>query len=698
MPLNDEKSPPRSVRPCLDRRRLFFLGCRDAFRDGRVEDFENEFLRELQKTLEVPRDEAQEIAVRARRAAQLEGNGEERSALDPERLFRSACRLAWADGELEAREGELLEDLAELLGLEADQSRQILRQCGSREDSDRSHGIESAPPPRNPTEEPASPPLPRDSSSSQRSKSLPSQEAFVLREIRRWKEEGLIGSILAEQLSLSYQGATLETSSQGIQFLPEPRLSDPSSRTGAPAPPSEQRPPPSAQPPPRHMEAECPPVTFSDLDTGNGGDPSEEPESSLLVSVISLLGALLVGVGAIVFVAANWHRIGPFFKILLLLAGVATTYISAYELFLRHDQAPATGSALVFLGGLLYAAGLALIAQIYHFSIHWYLGFLLWSLGVLPMAFVADSYLLFLFSIMTLAVWTVLEQASPGLCLHWLPFLPSSLRLTNPLFPPLILGIGWFGARRYRCPFTLLIMAGSCWFWLLATPASHRGALGLQLTIAYAFLLILLGLHSEPDEDWQVPARSATTLLSFLAILMGTFSFCFLASSEALVKGIQAQLGHPAGGAVCLYVLLVHLAGAALGFLGAPDAPSARSTSRWFGGLSLATLSPWFLSFLGPYPVAFFYNGLMVATCMGTVKAGVLQRSPGLVNAGLLGIFFWIGSRFLEWFDTMHNVGLTLMLGGGFLLVVTLQIERWRRSLLRQMRDAEEREEGESHE
>jgi uncharacterized membrane protein len=46
-----------------------------------------------------------------------------------------------------------------------------------------------------------------------------------------------------------------------------------------------------------------------------------------------------------------------------------------------------TGNALILLGAIIYGAGIFLIGQIFHTRSNWPDGFILWMLGVLPLAF-----------------------------------------------------------------------------------------------------------------------------------------------------------------------------------------------------------------------------------------------------------------------------------------------------------------------
>jgi hypothetical protein len=173
-------------------------------------------------------------------------------------------------------------------------------------------------------------------------------------------------------------------------------------------------------------------------------------------------------------------------------------------------------------------------------------------------------------------------------------------------------------------------------------------------------------------------------------VIVSAFSLCFVDAARHLVEGITAH-DSPEGRASVLIVWLVHFLILLLAVprMGEESGPEISRPARAAVACTVISGLPWLIAFTGPYPVAFCFNGLMMGFCLATVKAGVLRRSGTLINIWVLGVFLWIGSRCLEWFVDMHNVGLSLMLGGGFLLFVSLQIERWRQRLHREMAMAE---------
>jgi uncharacterized membrane protein len=113
------------------------------------------------------------------------------------------------------------------------------------------------------------------------------------------------------------------------------------------------------------------------------------------IAILLGLGSILLGLGAITFVAANWQAISRELKLLLLMSVFWGFNITGYYLWQRPNRLSSgpqpwsnrLGQGFLLLGGLLLGANLALVSQLYHRSGSPYELCLIWGLGVLAMAF-----------------------------------------------------------------------------------------------------------------------------------------------------------------------------------------------------------------------------------------------------------------------------------------------------------------------
>lgn len=90
------------------------------------------------------------------------------------------------------------------------------------------------------------------------------------------------------------------------------------------------------------------------------------------------MGALMLGAGVLLFVAAHWDAMSPSARFGLTLLLVAVFHVAAA---LVADKFHAMSVALHAVGTVALGAGIFLSGQIFHLQTDWYNGFLLWGVG-----------------------------------------------------------------------------------------------------------------------------------------------------------------------------------------------------------------------------------------------------------------------------------------------------------------------------
>ena len=89
-------------------------------------------------------------------------------------------------------------------------------------------------------------------------------------------------------------------------------------------------------------------------------------------------GALLLGAGVLLFVAAHWDAIGPAARFSLVLALVGLFHVGGA---VTAERTPLLAAALHLVGTVSLGAGIYLAAQIFNMAEHWPAGVLLWTMG-----------------------------------------------------------------------------------------------------------------------------------------------------------------------------------------------------------------------------------------------------------------------------------------------------------------------------
>ncbi|ARD47734.1 hypothetical protein SporoP37_06005 [Sporosarcina sp. P37] len=113
------------------------------------------------------------------------------------------------------------------------------------------------------------------------------------------------------------------------------------------------------------------------------------------IRILLVFGAVLVGVGILSFIAGNWAGLTPFFKFGLIVAGMLVSYFAGYKL---EDDYERTSRSMYYIGAAIFGAGIFLIGQSFHLQHTVYTDFLLWAVGILPLAYYLKDQLLAVFA------------------------------------------------------------------------------------------------------------------------------------------------------------------------------------------------------------------------------------------------------------------------------------------------------------
>lgn len=134
----------------------------------------------------------------------------------------------------------------------------------------------------------------------------------------------------------------------------------------------------------------------------------KEATKNRVTKIFSIIGASLIGIGVITFIASNWSAISDPIKVLIIILGIILFNALGWYLS-QKEHYEKTGKALFLIGAIIYGAGIFLIAQIYNVKVAWPDGLILWMLGAMLMAFVIRNSLLIFLTII-LGVITIIGE------------------------------------------------------------------------------------------------------------------------------------------------------------------------------------------------------------------------------------------------------------------------------------------------
>jgi uncharacterized membrane protein len=363
-----------------------------------------------------------------------------------------------------------------------------------------------------------------------------------------------------------------------------------------------------------------------------------------LIAVLATLGAILVGVGAILFIASNWQDMPKFGKLALIMGGIAAAYTIGY--WLRYESSyPRIGTGIIFLGTLLFGAGIFLVGQAYHMKANDPNLLFWWSIGVLPLAYFARSR-----AILSLAILAALG------------------------------GLGW--------------RAGS---WLEEMDASVSFVVAFYAVLGPAtYALGTLHARFARTDYYATNYNTIGLLVTFFALYLLSFEFV----AKELLGGSYGQQPEITDGFLMATIIATVVAvtsmaaSLALSALRRED----RRTLLAEAIAMVAVMGSAYLFMLLPFDTAAPYialaNLVLFAVIMGAIVAGFLTRRGALVNLGIAFFALDAISRYVDVAWGMLDTSLFFMLGGVLLLGGGFLLERARRRLMERFMLVEVPDEG----
>lgn len=358
----------------------------------------------------------------------------------------------------------------------------------------------------------------------------------------------------------------------------------------------------------------------------------EKTAPGKLITTISIMGALLIGIGVILFVASNWSQIPRWGKLSMIFTSMFLSYGLGYYVRYEKGNYPRVGAAIILLGSIIFGAGIFLIAQIYHITVHYPNGVLLWSVGIFPLAYLVRFKTILSLAIMALLVWLGME---------------ASFRLSG------------FSFGMHLAFVTLYCMAGLV-LWMVGL--MHKGIEPLRrISSPYTILGLVLTFSGSYILTFDVfrEAMGSRELLVFYLPMAGIF-LCALII-YALTKPAERAWAAESLSLVLIMVILLYLSLSCTGF---PHAYRAHGG----GGV--------------PFVMRSVSNLIFAAGIIGIIFLGYTRKSIAYINVGLLFFVLLIVARYFDFFWKLLPRSLFFIAGGLILMLGGIILERKRRQIL----------------
>ncbi|MBI2170433.1 MAG: DUF2157 domain-containing protein [Chloroflexi bacterium] len=374
------------------------------------------------------------------------------------------------------------------------------------------------------------------------------------------------------------------------------------------------------------------------------------PVYTRLIVVLATLGALLVGLGVILFMASNWEGIPGIGKLALLLLALVTAYALGYWLKYRREM-PRVGGPVIFLGALLFGAAIFLVGQQYHMRVDDPNLLTWWFLGALPLAYLTRSRAILVLSILA--------------------------------------ALGMIGYRANQ------------WLnWANGTDAEPLAFFSLYLTLGVT-LYSLAALHER-----RAALRVYAQPLFLFALLVGLGAMYLLSFKFWFERPQFTGPGSPGGTDVpSAFLLRFHISAAVAAGLGMAALLLRLRQERTPSTLPYDQLALFLLIGVAYYAVYLPVGGVALNTIaanllfagviLGLIFLGYIRSNELFVNLGLAFAGLDIVTRYVDFGWDLLPRSLFFIAGGLVLLGAGFALERFRRRLLGRMRAVEVQDEQE---
>ncbi|HAV42869.1 TPA: hypothetical protein DCX15_02495 [bacterium] len=393
---------------------------------------------------------------------------------------------------------------------------------------------------------------------------------------------------------------------------------------------------------------------------------------SKFIAAISIIGAVLLGAGIILLIASNWQKIPKVAKLSMLFGAIFLVNHFGYHLtYLRNY--PKTGRGLLFLGSLLFGAGIWLVAQIYHITSRYHNGILFWSLGIFPVALLLKEVPILAFSSGLLTFWGIWKCIDFG--------------TPNYLYLILMLGIVIPGCyyQKGKIPLLLSILGISLWFGFGPCRCYLEDSADYLILICYSlfglFLYSVGLLHSTIEKIYNFHRIYRSIGISII------FGSIYLLSFRGICKEFVETLNgfSPLPFWIMMGILLL-LVICLLLILTLLYLPVKTKKPFNYELILLLTLIILTLSFPNVIFYGLILNIMLLFISVGSIFLGYYTRDALLANLGFLFFAVHFITRYIDWTWRYLPRSVFFIIAGSILLSGGLWLEKRRKRIIERIK------------
>ena len=349
-------------------------------------------------------------------------------------------------------------------------------------------------------------------------------------------------------------------------------------------------------------------------------------------------------------------------KVTVVLLSFTLAYLTGYYLRYQQGHYPKVGYALICLGSLLYGSAIWLIAQIFHLEAEAGMGFLLWYLGVIPVAYLFNSSFNLSLALVNLVAWFLAGKYPLGPA-----FLIFPLLLGVTIFPLVL-------KKKDSLNFVAAIIALYIWFIPLGVKlAKVNFSVTLGVTSLLLLSLLLYALYHRLKESHKFFASDFTLSLALLGLYISLAAFSFNGFLEEFNRDLPLHSFPYLVGASLLSLLYLKYQEKKLSCLDLPF-------------LLLYLLAFTFMPALAKENALLIANNLIFFLyTLLAIYYGYLIKRPFIFNLSMVMFAGAVAMKYFDFFFALLPRSAFFISGGLLLLLGSLLLEHKRRNLLKAM-------------
>ncbi len=364
--------------------------------------------------------------------------------------------------------------------------------------------------------------------------------------------------------------------------------------------------------------------------------------------IFPVMGAVVFGLGIILFFAYNWADLHKYQKLAVVFGSLLTVHGLGYYINRSVPAKKGLAEGMHVLGTMLFGAGIWLIAQIYHLDEHYPTGLLAWGLGALLFAWVLPSVAQGLIAVVLFSLWSGVEIVDFRQTFH-----TSWLTILVGLVP-----LAWMMRSRALLFFSLLAFS----ILFIYNIAENRSSILNYLPFFLACLYMALA-------NLVIPSRfpESASVLHFIGF--ATYMFCLYLFSFEFHGGYFSRHSSYQWGSLAYYFTPITVSSIAWLTVFTQTWLHLSKLQRWeayliWSAMSLVTAASLIPIQSNVFGFSLLLNSIYLGHCIVLIKQGIQKVSWKRVSLGCILMAALLVVRFADLFGSLLIRALLFVLLG----------------------------------